>query len=303
VSRIVVVGSINVDIVNRVETYPVPGQTIKSASTEFYYGGKGSNQAVAAARAGGSVAMVGAVGTDSFGKEVIGALQRQGIDTSAISAKAGPTGMASILVDRSGQNQIVLAEGANGAVTPMDVPHDTFEHARLILLQNEIGWETNFSVLNMARTRGIPVVFNPAPALVLPEEALPLIGTLVLNESEAEFMSGMSVGSVEEAELAARHFLSGGVSEVIVTLGAQGSLYMDSAGTGIFSPSFPVKAVDTTSAGDTFIGYYAAGICVGKGTEEALQYASAAAALSVTRSGAQASIPAQEEVVRFINVK
>ncbi|TVY07853.1 ribokinase [Paenibacillus cremeus] len=302
-SQIVVVGSINVDIVSRVADYPVPGQTIHSQSTAYYYGGKGANQAVAAARAEGAVAMVGAVGTDPFGAEIKGALQQQGIDTSAISVREGATGMAYILVNDAGQNQIVLTLGANGTVTQEDFSQASMETAKVIILQNEIPWGTNVSVMQWARAEGIHVLLNPAPAIKISAEVMPLIGTLVLNELEAQYVTGRSVGSKEDAVLAARDCIDAGAQEVIVTLGEHGSVHMDREGSGTFTPSYAVKAVDTTSAGDTFIGYYAAGICSGKPVAEALKLASAAAALSVTRSGAQASIPTLEEVEQFMNSK
>jgi ribokinase len=300
-SKIVVVGSINVDIVNRVKEYPVPGQTINSEGTEFFYGGKGANQAVAAARSGGNVSMVGAVGTDPFGKEVLGALQGQGVDTSNITAKPGATGMAFITVNAAGQNQIILAEGANGSLLPEDAQRlSILDTAKIILLQNEIPWKTNLSVLHMAKAKGIQVLFNPAPAIRIPDDVLQLIGTLILNESEAEYITGHPVNGKDDAVCAIRQLLDRGVNEAIITLGAQGSLYMNHRGDCTFTPAVPVKAVDTTSAGDTFIGYYAARICSGKPVEEALQYATAAAAFSVTRNGAQASIPGYEEVDQFI---
>lgn len=300
-SKIVVVGSINVDIVNRVNEYPVPGETVKSEGTEFFYGGKGANQAVAAARSGGDVSMVGAVGSDPYGGEVLAALRDKGVDTSGIAAKPGATGMAFITVNAAGQNQIILAEGANGRLLPDDVRDaPALDAAAMILLQNEIPWNTNISVLHAAKTKGIPVLLNPAPAIRIPDDMLPLIGTLVLNESEAEHITGLSVGGKDDAAAALRQLLNRGVGEAILTLGAQGALYMNKREDVVYMPAVPVKAVDTTSAGDTFIGYYAAGICAGKPAPEALRYAGAAAALSVTRKGAQSSIPERREVDEFL---
>ena len=288
------------DVVSRVTNYPVPGETIKSKGTEFHYGGKGANQAVAAARAGGHVTMIGAVGTDAFGTDIMKSMQLQGVNMSGVSVKPGSTGMAYILVNDAGQNQIVLTEGANGLLLAEDISQASFDKAQVVVLQNEIPWETNLSVMKQAKALEKKVIFNPAPAVRIPEDVLPLIGTLVLNESEAEYLSGRPVESKEDAVQAARDFIDGGVREVIVTLGSQGSLYMDNAGSRIFTPAFPVQAVDTTSAGDTFIGCYVACICSGKPVETALRYASAAAAIAVTRHGAQASIPSLEEVEAFL---
>nr|WP_218090303.1 ribokinase [Paenibacillus solanacearum] len=298
---IAVVGSINIDIVNRVQEYPVPGQTIKSEGTEYNYGGKGANQAVAAARSGGRTMMAGAVGSDSFGGELLEALRREGIDTKRVDRKSGNSGMAFITVDASGQNQIILSEGANGSVVPEDVkPLWAMPDVAAVLLQNEIPWETNRSVLRQARAAGIRVTFNPAPALPIPDDVLALIDTLIVNESEAEFISGRTVGSRAEAETAARALLDRGAGEVIVTLGSQGALYMARSGDSFYTPAYPVKAVDTTAAGDTFIGAYTAQVCEGSPIPEALRFASAAAALTVMRSGAQSSIPTREEIASFL---
>ncbi|WP_127579879.1 ribokinase [Paenibacillus koleovorans] len=300
-SDIVVVGSINVDMVSCVERFPVPGETLKCRSTEYYHGGKGANQAVAAARAGGKVAMVGAVGTDAFGEGEIRSLQEQGVETGLVAFKSGPTGMAYIMVSDDGENVIVLTEGANGMLAPTDVVAGAFDKARIILLQNEIRWETNVHVMELAREKGIDVIFNPAPALTIPAEVLPLINTLVLNETEAETIVGRPVRSHEEARAASLELIEKGVREVIVTLGERGCLYCNHAGVSIEQPAFQVQAVDTTSAGDTMIGYYAA--CIGEGmpVRDALKWASAAAAIAVTRSGAQSSIPERAEVDRLVN--
>lgn len=297
-----VVGSINMDIVNRVERHPLPGETIKGESTAYLPGGKGANQAVAAARAGARVAMFGAVGDDAFGPQLLESLGSAGVDTAGVARKKSHSGLAFITVNRAGENHIVLSEGANGLVTPEDLQQAwTLDGVRAVLLQNEIPWQTNRAAMERARAQGIRIVFNPAPAFPIPEETLPLIDTLVLNESEAELVTGLTVSRIDEAERAAKRLTASGVGEVIVTLGAAGSLYLARDGAPIVTPAFPVTPVDTTAAGDTFIGYYAAALAAGEPAEKALRRASAAAALTVTRRGAQSSIPDDREVERFLS--
>ena len=299
--KLLVIGSINMDIVNRVKHHPAPGETVKGEGTQYHHGGKGANQAVAAARAGGRVVMAGAVGTDAFGDALLASLAREGVETDIVARKDGTSGMAFITVSESGQNCIVLSEGANGLLAPDDIRAALArERIKLVLLQNEIPWETNESAIRKAKENGMRVWFNPAPALRIPESVLPLIDTLVLNESEAEHLTGRRVLGEADAERAAKDLLAGGTGEVIVTLGAQGSLYMNAGGSALFTPSFPVTAVDTTAAGDTFIGYCAAAVCAGMPMEKALKFASAASAISVTRAGAQPSIPHRAEVERFL---
>jgi ribokinase len=300
-AKIAVIGSINLDVVNRVRSFPAPGETIHSEGTEYSHGGKGANQAVAAAMAGAQVVMAGAVGTDPYGGQLVASLQGFGVDTALIAKKDGNSGMAFITVDASSQNQIILSEGANGQLTQGDIQGVwQLDDIRAIVLQNEIPWETNREALKQARERGLHVVFNPAPARVIEQELLPCIGTLVLNETEAEFVTGITVGGEKEAVRAAEQLIKGGVGEVIVTLGAQGALYLARDGIRIFAEAFTVQAVDTTAAGDTFIGYYTALRAEGMPAERALKYATAASALAVTRKGAQTSVPAREEVERFL---
>lgn len=297
---IVVVGSINMDIVNVVEAFPKPGETIRGKGTEYIPGGKGANQAVAAAKAGGSVAMAGAVGTDPFGNVLIDGLRHNGVITEHVLTKEGTSGIAFITVSGEGENTIVLSAGSNGRYDPGDMPADLLQTADMVLLQNEIPWETTCRVMNFCRQQGIPVLLNPAPARKLSEQVLPLIDTLVLNETEAEYITGQEVHDAEQAVKAAEQLITSGVRAVIVTLGAEGSVYADSQGSVCHTPAFRVQPVDTTGAGDTFIGAYASAVCSGAPLEEALRFATAAAALSVSRAGAQTSIPTKAEIERFL---
>jgi ribokinase len=299
--RIVIVGSINMDIVNRVRSHPKPGETVRGLGTAYYPGGKGANQAVAAAQAAGPsvrAAMVGAVGTDAFGGELLAALRGKGVDVSGVRCLEGSSGLAFITVSEDGENNIILNAGANGAVSPRLLTDAVWQDAAVVLLQNEIPWETNRAVLEQAAERGVPVYFNPAPAFRLPEDAMPLVSCLIVNETEAEFMTGIPVRNAIQAEEAADALLARGARSAIVTLGRQGSLYAGPEGS-VPTPAFPVTPVDTTAAGDTFIGAFAAARAEGRPVAASLRFASAAAALAVTRPGAQSSIPARAEIDRL----
>jgi ribokinase len=301
-SRILVVGSINMDIVNRVHRHPQPGETIKGISTVYSNGGKGANQAVAAALAGSEVSMIGAVGDDAFGKVLVDALHQSGIKTDGISVISGSSGLAFITVAESGENHIVLSEGANGKLLPdhLESFKASIEQAELVLLQNEIPWAVNRAIMDIANKAETRVYYNPAPASPIPAYAIPLIDTLILNESEAEQLTGMKVENPSQAQAAAEVFMDLGVDEVIITLGQKGLVYMDQQDNLIEMPAFAVTAVDSTAAGDTFIGAYASAAAKGEDKAYCLRFASAAAAISVTRQGAQPSIPKLDEILSFL---
>jgi len=300
--KIVVVGSINMDLVTNVEAFPRPGETIHSLGVGYQPGGKGANQAVAAARSGASVQMVGAVGTDSFAQTLIDNLAGSGVDTAGILRKEGHSGLAIITVDRSGENHIVLAGGSNKAFAFGEIEgRIAWDEAHAVLLQNEIDWETTAAVMREAKRRGVPVWFNPAPAVKPEPELLPLIDTCILNETEIEVITGAKVSGAEDAERAAGRLLEAGVTQVVVTLGDKGCVRAGRDGESVHVPAFKVRAVDTTAAGDTFIGAMAAASSEGKPVMEALRFAAAASALAVTRHGAQASIPSRDEVERLLS--
>lgn len=294
--KVAVIGSINMDIVNQVEEFPLPGETIHGHGTTYQPGGKGGNQAVAASLAGNGALMIGAVGDDAFGGTLTESLRSRGVDTAGVFVKAGSSGLAFITVSAAGENTIVLSAGSNGKLAPADVAAEALEGVGIVLLQNEIPAEVNMRALRLCAELGIAVCYNPAPAAMLPDEALPLIDTLVVNETEAQIVSGLPVGGAEEAERAARALQAAGVSRVIVTLGGQGAVALDREGAVHRVPAFKVSPVDTTAAGDTFIGAFAAASAEGLAMPEALRFAAAAAAISVTRAGAQSSIPAKAEI-------
>lgn len=301
-AKVVIVGSLNMDLVTRAPRLPRGGETLAGHSFVTVPGGKGANQAVAAARLGASVAMVGCVGDDAYGDQLRTALLAEGIDCDAVTAIAGEsTGVALIVVDDNSQNAIVIVAGGNGHVSSAVV--DGFDallsQAEVIICQLEIPMDTVGHVLKRGRELGKIVILNPAPASApLPADWYSLIDYLIPNESEATMLTGLPVDSVATADAAATALLAAGASKVIVTLGAQGSLFASNARSQHF-PAPKVQAVDTTAAGDTFVGGFAAALAEGKSESLAIQFGQIAAALSVTRSGAQPSIPTFNEVQGF----
>jgi len=305
VSDIVVVGSLNMDIVTRVHRFPIPGETLHAMDTTFFPGGKGANQAAAAARLGASasVAMVGAVGADAFGKELTHTLSQDGINVCGVHVLPDvATGVASITVDADGRNSILVSAGANVRFRWQDAAaaKDAWDGCHVVLLQNEIAPETLEAAILSCAERGIRVLYNPAPAAHIDALLLRSVDTLILNEYEAEVVTGIVVSDDASAEQAATALVDRGVRQSIITLGENGLLYRDRDGTILRLPAFSVHVVDTTAAGDTFIGAYAVAVVEGQPLEEALKFASAAAALSVTRAGAQSSIPTRDEAEAFL---
>lgn len=300
--KLLVVGSINMDIVSTVKKFPLPGETIHSTATSFFSGGKGANQAVAVARAGGNCAIIGAVGEDPFADTLITALQNNGIATNQVMRKAGTSGFAIITVNSEGENHIVLSEGANGQLTAADAAATVSNWSDIyaVLLQNEIPWETTLSVIQSASSSSVKVLYNPAPAGAIPEHVFPLIHTLIINETEAAVVSGLSVSDNASAQAAAEWILHKGTNNVIITLGEKGCFYQNAQGDSVTIPAFQVIPVDTTAAGDTFFGAFATASADGLPAEQALTFAAAAAALAVTKAGAQSSIPCKAEIEAFL---
>ena len=299
-SNIIVVGSLNADLVVRTPRFPQPGETISGEDLQIIPGGKGANQAVAAARQGTPTAMVGRVGNDSFGPELIGNLKQNGVDTSHVQVDSeSATGTAIIVVDEKGQNSIVLSPGGNGRVTPADLDNLSFADASLLLLQLEIPVAAVLAAVKRAKESGLRVLLNPAPARPLPEELLSLPDFIVPNESELSLLTELPVQDIPSAEKAAKTLLERGIQNVIVTLGANGALIVNRELTKHI-PSFKVDVVDTTAAGDAFIGGFASALLQNKSMEEAVQYGCACGALAATKFGAQPSLPTKEEVETFL---
>jgi ribokinase len=297
---VLVIGSMNMDIVTRVARHPLPGETIHGRRTSFYSGGKGANQAIAAARAGCDVSIAGGLGHDFFGNEIMRLLSVDGINTDHICRKHEMTGVALINIDDSGENNIILSRGANGAYCEADLQGLAFDQYDAVVLQNEIPWDVNRIVIESAARERVKIYMNPAPAMCIEEQYLPMINTLIVNEIEAGVMAGTKVCSVDDAIGAARSLTDRGIEEMIVTLGTKGSVYLHRGGRQIITSIFEVDTVDTTAAGDTFIGTFIAKHLSKESIEDCLIYASAASALAVTREGAQDSIPYKEEVEKFI---
>lgn len=293
-AQVVVVGSLNMDLVARVVRLPRPGETLVGETFGTVPGGKGANQAVAAARLGASVAMVGCVGDDVYGQELRDALLVEGIDCQAVEIAQGvSSGVALIMVDATSQNTIVIVEGSNGRLLPEGVQR--FEHlldsAKVIVCQMEIPAQTVAFTLALGRKLGKTVILNPAPVQgSLPVEWYANIDYLIPNEHEATALTGQVVNGLESAKQAAVRLLELGAGKVIVTLGAEGALLVRARGVEHF-PAPVVQPVDTTAAGDTFVGGFAAALAQGSTEREAIMFGQRAAAISVTRAGAQPSIP------------
>lgn len=298
-AKVVIVGSLNMDLVTRAPRLPRAGETLAGQSFVTVPGGKGANQAVAAARLGASVAMIGCVGADAYGEQLRAALLAEGVDCQAVTRIEGEsTGVALIVVDDSSQNAIVIVAGGNGHVTASVV--DGFDallsQAEVIICQLEVPLDTVGHVLKRGHELGKTVILNPAPASgPLPAEWFAWIDYLIPNESEATALTGLPVDSTASADAAASALLAAGVSKVIVTLGEQGALFASPSRSEHF-PAPRVQPVDTTAAGDTFVGGFAAALADGKSESDAIRFGQVAAALSVTRSGAQPSIPTFAEV-------
>lgn len=300
--RVVVLGSVNTDLVLRCSRLPIPGQTVAGRDYEALLGGKGANQAVAAARLGASVSFIGCVGDDEFGRNARRSLASEGIDTQHLHSVTGTTtGVAMILVDDSGQNSIALAAGANAAlsIAHVDAAKQTIQGAGLLICQLECPLPVVQHGIAIARAAGVQVLLNPAPMQALPSALLAQVDVLVPNESEAASLIGLASAESFDASVAAARLSELGPRSVIVTLGAAG-VQLASNGVNIRLAAPAARAVDTTGAGDAFIGAYAAAWCDGAAVTAAIEYAQRAAAISVTRRGAIAAMPRRSELAPTI---
>ena len=301
-NRIVVVGSSNTDMIVKLPHLPKPGETVSGGAFSTAAGGKGANQAVAAARAGAEVSLVARVGDDSFGEQAIAGFVGDGIDVShVVRNPASPSGVALIFVDDGGENCIAVAPGANATLTPEDVDaaSELITGADVLVMQLETPIETVGRAAALARQHGVRVILNPAPARPLNDELLANVSILTPNESEAELLTGVQVSDDAGAEEAARALAARGVDTVILTLGSRGAFVFESD-SGELVPGFEVQAVDTTAAGDVFNGSLAVGLAEGMPLTGAVRFANAAAALSVTKLGAQPSAPTRSEIESFL---
>ena len=300
--KIVVIGSSNVDLLMKMDHLPEKGETVTDAEFFQVYGGKGANQAVAAARAGGNVAFVNCVGEDAYTPQMVQNYKNDGIDTRFVFQEKGiASGHALIMIGSAGMNYLSVAPGANYKLTPARIKEamPVIEQAAMIVMQYEIQEETIKYVIDIANRNGIPVMWNCAPARAFDVSYIPKINILVLNEVEAGFLAGMQVENESDAEVAAKKLVDSGVEKVIITLGSKGAFVLTKT-EKVSVPAFKVKAIDTTAAGDTFCGAFAVALVEGKPLKDSLLFASAAAAISVTRLGAQPSAPIREEIDAFL---
>lgn len=298
--RIGVVGSCNIDLVTYINRMPAPGETLEAPDFATFFGGKGANQATAAARLGAQVAMVGCVGDDIFGPQIAANLREAGVDVRHLRTVPGASGVAPIFVEPSGENAILIVKGANGALTPADIDAagDTLAACDLILMQLEVPLDVVYHTTAWAAARGIATILNPAPARELDLNRLKGLAFLTPNEGELASLSGLPVATEAEIATAARRLIEGGIGQVIVTLGGRGARLV-TADSVTAIEAVPVTPVDTTGAGDAFIGAFAAFLSQGADTETALRAGAAYAALSITRRGAQSSYAGQAEFAAF----
>ena len=301
---IVVIGSINIDLVSRTERIPVAGETVIGSSFKTFPGGKGANQAVAASRLGAKVTMIGKLGTGSFGRELKAGLEQAGVNTDAIGLVEGSSGVAQIITDAQGNNSITVVPGANAQLLPGDIRAnlDLVRTAGAVLAQLEIPLETVEAVGEICAEYSVPFILDPAPARSLPDALLATVTWLTPNETET--CSLLEQGSRElqddSLEAAASTLLERGSENVILKLGARGCYVALADGRRRRLPSHPVRAVDTTAAGDAFNGALAVRLLRDKDPLSAVEWASAVAAISVTRHGAQPSMPTAAEVEHFL---
>lgn len=295
---IVVIGSSNTDMVIKADKFPLPGETILGGKFFMFPGGKGANQAVAASRLGGNVTFIAKVGNDIFGKQALQQFKKEGIRTEYIIPDADlPSGVALITVDAKGENTIVVAQGSNGNLSAQDVhrAEKEFESLEIVLMQLEIPISTVVHAARLAKQKGKKVILNPAPAMPLPSDLFSDLFMITPNKSETEAITGMEIRDMNSVRTAASKIRDKGVEHVVITLGPEGAfIFDDDGGRHIDAPR--VNAVDSTAAGDVFNGALAVAISEGKSIDDAVSFANRAAAISVTKMGAQASAPYRNEL-------
>ncbi|MEK5389990.1 ribokinase [Margalitia sp. FSL K6-0131] len=294
--RIVVVGSLNMDLVTTVRSLPKPGETVASTSFATIPGGKGANQAVCAARLGAQVKMIGKVGSDEYGSQLISILEESGVDSKGVYQN-GKTGMAFIQVSEDGENSIVLYPGANGEITPQEIEYQKqiIENGDFILLQLEIPCEAVSHTLKLANSLGKKVILNPAPARILPDEWYPMIHTLTPNETELSILTKQEIQTKEDVIRSAKILMDKGAKQIIVTMGKKGA-YFIRKNVHTHIPAYSVPTVDSTGAGDSFTAAFTFALAQGKEEVAAAQFASKVASMVVQRKGAIPSMPYGHEV-------
>lgn len=300
--KILVVGSFMMDLVALTPRAPIEGETIVGKSFHQFTGGKGANQAVAAARLGADVTMIGKLGKDSFGQAHIESLKREGINYDyVLFDDVESSGVGNITLEENGNNRIIVIPGANLKLTPEDIEafEEQIKTSDIIILQLEISFDTIYKTIELAHKHGKTIILNPAPAAKLDENFVKLVDYIVPNESEASILTGIKVNSIDTAREAAKSLLHLGCRNVILTLGEKGALLINDH-EEISQESYKVKPVDTTAAGDSFIGAFAYSLANGVEHKKALEVACAVGALTVTKMGAQPSLPRLAEVEKFL---
>jgi len=300
--KVVVVGSSNTDMIIKLNKIPAPGETVIGGEFSTAAGGKGANQAVAAARAGGDVAFIACVGEDMFGQQAIDGFVSDQINVDYVyKDESAASGVAFIFVDKKGENSIAVASGANYQLLPEHISkaEEAVTSAEILVMQLETPVETITAAAKLAKENGVKVILNPAPAQPLDDELLQNISILTPNEGEAELLTGVNVGDETSAENAANLLLDKGLEAVLITLGPKG-VFLGTRRECKMVPGFSVEAIDTTAAGDVFNGALAIGLGENKSFDEAIRFANAAAALSVTKLGAQPSAPTRKEIDEFL---
>lgn len=294
---IAVLGSINLDIITKVEKYPAHSETVIANGMEMLPGGKGANQAIAVAKQGNSMIFLGAVGQDDFGKQILDNLDRFGVNTDSVLRLEGvPTGTCVIVLDESGENTMMGSLGANLAITKEHIQRAFSDiEAKIFLLQMETTKESIIESVKIAKEKGMYIILDPAPADGYFEEILPLVDMIIPNQQETERITGIKVNSEEDARKAAEIIHQAGVKEVIIKMGVGGCLYYSEEETFLIE-AMQVKALNTVGAGDTFAGALASGLLKYKSKKEAIQYANKAAGIKVSRAGGQEAIPTSEEI-------
>lgn len=300
--KLVVLGSINADHILNLETFPAPGETVTGNHYQVAFGGKGANQAVAAGRSGANIAFIACTGDDDIGSSIRQQLASDNINVDPVSVIDGePTGVALIFVNGEGENVIGIHAGANAALSParVEAQSERIAEASALLMQLESPIDSVLAAANIAHENHTTVVLNPAPARVLSDELLALVDIITPNETEAEKLTGIRVENDEDAAKAAQVLHKKGIDTVLITLGSRG-VWASVKGEGQRVPGFKVEAVDTIAAGDTFNGALIAALLEDKALSDAIRFAHAAAAIAVTRKGAQPSVPWREEIEAFL---
>ena len=303
--KITVIGSANTEMIFRAPAIPAAGETILGSSFSISPGGRGVNQAIAAARAGGTVVFIGRTGNDIFGDQVIKVLQQEGINTDyLIKDDSLPSGISSIILNARGEPGITVTPGANSNLSENDLlqAKDAISSADIVLLQLDIPIKTIKFAADFARSSGVRVILNPSPALPVSNELLKLISILTPDSSQAEILTGIKITDERSAELAGRILLERGFNRVIITLPSKGAMVIDNGGAE-HVPGFRMNTVDTSAANDVFNGNLAVGLAEGKNFYEAVLFANAAAALSASRSGTLPSIPARNEILEVLKTR